>query len=298
MINDGLNEAEADMLADFIGGALEGTPEASTVAELIATDDCWRQAYLEMGRSVQEVVRQLERLHASEPMPNEIAKRIHSVLEGAREPNDSDQLWAVAMWQRVSARLALSVRRIRHRRLALAGAASMFAAILSFGIYAIDPKQAGNTGAEVGASGSRADSAPNFSGRVTFSGTDYSAHSLAQRAKEFSEPPSSPEENKDQSASTMADSGSSLRSGSDPLPASLRRFEDHSALESCLDEIRKSLSDASITIHAVELSRFQGAPAVVVFMTDQSGMQTFWVSGAECGTSVGGDAKIYSGSTG
>ena len=37
---------DIDLLADYIGGALAGTPDESAVAALVADDPAWREAYV------------------------------------------------------------------------------------------------------------------------------------------------------------------------------------------------------------------------------------------------------------
>ena len=39
----GVTEVDWDLLADHLGGALQGTPEEARVAHLVATDPAWRE---------------------------------------------------------------------------------------------------------------------------------------------------------------------------------------------------------------------------------------------------------------
>ncbi|MEV6850833.1 hypothetical protein [Actinoplanes sp. NPDC051411] len=73
---------DIDLLADYIGGALTGTPEESVVAARIADDPAWQAAYESVGEGMALVTAELGRL-APEPMPADLADRLDTMLTGS-----------------------------------------------------------------------------------------------------------------------------------------------------------------------------------------------------------------------
>jgi hypothetical protein len=78
---DQFGEVDIDLLADYAGGALTGTPEESAVAARIADDPVWQSAYESLGEGMTFVTAELGRL-APEPMPGDLAARLDSLLTG------------------------------------------------------------------------------------------------------------------------------------------------------------------------------------------------------------------------
>lgn len=79
------SEVDHDLLADYVGGALDGTPEQATVARLVAEDPAWGRAYAALAPAVQLVRADLaEWASAPAPeMPAAVADRIAAALAGA-----------------------------------------------------------------------------------------------------------------------------------------------------------------------------------------------------------------------
>lgn len=77
-------EVDIDLLADYIGGALAGTPDESAVAALVADDPAWAAAHAELSGGMELVGAALGRL-GPEPMPAELAARLESMF---RPPAD------------------------------------------------------------------------------------------------------------------------------------------------------------------------------------------------------------------
>lgn len=76
-----MNAVDHDLLADYVGGALEGTPEESRVAQLIADDPAWRAAADELRAALPLVSAGLAALAAApEPMPADLAARFDALL--------------------------------------------------------------------------------------------------------------------------------------------------------------------------------------------------------------------------
>ncbi len=78
------SEVDHDLLADYLGGALEGTPEQAEVARLIAQDPSWAQAHALLAPAVAEVRTDLLGWGGSAvEMPPEVADRIRAALDTA-----------------------------------------------------------------------------------------------------------------------------------------------------------------------------------------------------------------------
>jgi hypothetical protein len=78
------NGVDLDRLADYVGGALDGTPDAVEIERLVADDPDWRAAYAALGLAAGQVRADLAALGAaSEPMPPDIADRLDAALRSA-----------------------------------------------------------------------------------------------------------------------------------------------------------------------------------------------------------------------
>ncbi|GIF08842.1 cupin domain-containing protein [Actinoplanes siamensis] len=73
---------DIDLLADYAGGALDGTPEAERVAALIAAEPAWREAFELLEPGMAAVGALLGELPV-EPMPVDVVARIDAALAGA-----------------------------------------------------------------------------------------------------------------------------------------------------------------------------------------------------------------------
>jgi hypothetical protein len=76
---DQFGEVDIDLLADYVGGALMGTPEESAVAARIADDPVWQSAYASLADGMSFVSAELGRL-SPEPMPADLAARLNSLF--------------------------------------------------------------------------------------------------------------------------------------------------------------------------------------------------------------------------
>jgi len=80
-----LSGVDHDLLADYVGGALDGTPEQATVARLVEEDRAWGDAYAALARAVDLVHADLADW-ATAPAPEiplAVADRITAALAGA-----------------------------------------------------------------------------------------------------------------------------------------------------------------------------------------------------------------------
>ncbi|GGM51417.1 hypothetical protein GCM10011608_40400 [Micromonospora sonchi] len=79
-----------DLLADYLGGALAGTPEETEVARLVAADPAWAQAHASLAPAVAEVRAALSTWGEPTPeMPAEIGDRILAALDAAAPPEST-----------------------------------------------------------------------------------------------------------------------------------------------------------------------------------------------------------------
>jgi hypothetical protein len=78
------SEVDIDLLADYVGGALAGTPEEARVAALVAGDPAWRAAHAAVARGMTSVEAGLHALGAGpEPMPADLVVRLDAALAAA-----------------------------------------------------------------------------------------------------------------------------------------------------------------------------------------------------------------------
>lgn len=78
------SDADFDLLADFVGGALDGTPEADEVRRLVSTDDGWAEAYGALVTAEVAVRDELTALGAERlPMPVDVEHRLNAALQAA-----------------------------------------------------------------------------------------------------------------------------------------------------------------------------------------------------------------------
>lgn len=77
-------EVDLDLLADYVGGALDGTPEQAVVERLISTAPQWRDAHHALVQAMDSVQESLARWGAEQPvMPPDVTARLTSALDAA-----------------------------------------------------------------------------------------------------------------------------------------------------------------------------------------------------------------------
>ncbi|MDG4822157.1 hypothetical protein O7635_09855 [Asanoa sp. WMMD1127] len=77
-----------DLLADYVGGALDGTPEGERVATLVAADPDWGREHAVLVAALEATAGELAVYaeQTAEPMPDEVFARLLSALQAAHEP--------------------------------------------------------------------------------------------------------------------------------------------------------------------------------------------------------------------
>jgi hypothetical protein len=82
------DEVDVDLLADYVGGALDGTPDETAVAQLVTEVPAWRAAHAELVAAMAAVVGDLRAYGAApEPMPDDIAEHLTVALADAPRPD-------------------------------------------------------------------------------------------------------------------------------------------------------------------------------------------------------------------
>ncbi|GAA0563489.1 hypothetical protein GCM10010172_53560 [Paractinoplanes ferrugineus] len=280
---------DIDLLADYIGGALTGTPDEPVVVTLIADDPAWRAAYESLSGGMEAVGAELAAFEP-EPMPDDLIARLDAALAepGPRltlVPGDPAQ----DVHQADLTKPERGTKPGSARRLRWATPIAVAAGVIAFVGFGLD-YLAGRDSAQsdTAAAGAAADSAERNAAKIpapaqVASGTDYTSTTLSSA-------PLRP--------LTMASGGAESRSA--PLSApdkggaalggdsSLGRLHDATALQECLDAIAAQNNDGAIFADTVDFARFNGAPAIVVRFSSASGSWA-WAAGPACGTD--GDAN-------
>jgi hypothetical protein len=253
-------QVDHDLLADYVGGALDGTPAHDTVARLVATDPAWRHAAEQLTAALQATALDLGRLRDTpEPMPADVVERISAALAPlAREvvppprpkPFIHKLRWAVPI--------------------AVAAAA--------LGFYALKVPLQSSTqtagtpmlkGPPEIASDSAGAATPQPVPTVT-SGRQLDRNTIRDYA----------------ARSATVPSKSQGLSGNDLTPG-LQRLSDPHALKACLDAVAVVLPGMPTL---VDYANFEGRPALVISITATDGKWTF-VAGPNCGLT--GPDEIY-----
>ncbi|MBX6355467.1 MAG: hypothetical protein IRZ05_06360 [Micromonosporaceae bacterium] len=273
---------DLDLLADYIGGALDGTPEAAAVERLIADDPAWSRAYAQTSAAMEAVRVDLGTLGADrDQMPAEVLGRLEAALTAVRR-------------QESGTVVPLAPRRRWVRRLAPVAAAAGVLVLVGLGATALWPESgrqdvatnAGGGAADRAAvpdaaklsgggrapliapgegtsQGLRKDAESDVAPPIVATGTNYRRETVRRLTSEV------------RTKALAAPQASTQMSG---VPEPLRRLTDPAALSACLAAIKAADAQPATQVRLVDLARFEGSPAVVVLLPD-----VVWVSGANCG---------------
>ncbi|MEV5821754.1 hypothetical protein AB0L22_21565 [Micromonospora haikouensis] len=318
MTAGGFREVDLDLLADYLGGALDGTPDEAVVARLVAEDPAWAEAHDALAAALAPVGDALAAWAGPAPqMPPVVADRITAALAGAGpgtpagvtdQPNRAG-LADPARVGRVPAQPTGGTRRPaggpgpatgrpggRGRRWArLAGPVALAAAsvvAVGFGLNQVvggSDQSGGTADRAISAQAESGGGAFTIAGAPRRSGTDWTPETLAagdRLSPGASEPPRSFGSGPD--APVGGDSGERL-----PAVGDLGRLTGTAALADCLTAVSAEHGAGPLTVDLVDYARFRGAPALVVRFVDPSGERWAWVSGPECGVPGSGADTRY-----
>lgn len=301
------SEVDHDLLADYLGGALDGTPEQATVARLVEQDPAWRAAYAALAGALDLVHADLaDWASSSAPeLPVAVSDRITAALAGAgpapaadhvpeHAGRDATPVTVPAQPGRMTRPPGTVARPDRHtgpgrrsRRWArVAGpvalaAASVAAVSLGVGRLADTGGDSSTVDRPAGEAAPAAGAPYRTTGPAVRSGTDWTPERLGRDARAASVRPD-----------MAGPSGASGSGRETPLAADknrlgavggLDRLARPEALAACLTAIGAEHGAAPLTVELVDYARFQGSPALVVTFSDAGGARWGWVSGPECG---------------
>ncbi|MGY0230339.1 hypothetical protein [Longispora urticae] len=278
-----------DALADYLGGALEGTPEEQVVAARIASDPVWRAAYEEL-LVADVVVRSDLSAFAAEPvaLPADVAARISTALARELGPSWAGTAWAdegtpapvIPPAARKRSRWALAGGAFAVTALALGGVGMLLNATGPSSLTATTDKadapkseqRAAGSGqpsgpAAVAASpeGAQSDYGPPDTGVETLaSGRNYSA----AQVKGFLVP------------------GADAQATAQHPPRKLDPLRQRPLFDACMKAV-KDLHGGKPT--RADYARYEGSPALVI--TLDGGNAVTVIVGPNCGTS--GADEIY-----
>ncbi|MBO4204503.1 hypothetical protein [Micromonospora echinofusca] len=325
-------EVDFDLLADYVGGALDGTPQEAAVARLVRDDPAWAAAYDLLAPAVGGVHADLAGLGAqAEPMPAEVVDRLTAVLATAGPPTSErrspgtgaprpSRVPAQATGGPARPAQATPAGRPRRRWSRLVGPVAVVTAVLGLGGLGLGQLLGGDVGlttADSSVGGAReqdpeAAGAPRphaagepramlapAAAQPLASGTDYTPQSLTAIRPGTDGPVAGPGPSKGAGPSTGA--GPSVANSPDSVdgrtryPVGLARLAGPAALGRCLDEIAGEHGQAAVTVTFVDYASFNGEPALVVQLTDGPGERWVWVAGPECGVpGSGADTRFRS----
>lgn len=279
---------DIDLLADYVGGALDGTPDEARVAALIVDDPAWRDAHALLSDGMAAVGDSLRDWGAEpEPMPAAVVTQLDSAIAeiGGAAPASGRHLVAVRETgvDRKEAQRPRPSRRTLRWGASLAAAAAVLA-FAGIGVSYLGSSNSSSDTATSGAAG-EAKAAPQVQAGVPLtavisnSGIDYGPGTIANGPlKQFS-------------ASDAGNPPRSSRQAASPSPASmsaegladgLARLRPREALQTCLDAIGAENGAGPIIVQTVDYARFSGKPALVVHFTAGNGSWA-WASGPDCG---------------
>jgi hypothetical protein len=299
---------DIDLLADYVGGALDGTPDEAVVAALITEDTAWREAHALLTAGAATVTGQLQALgSAPEPMPAEVLARLDAaLLEAAIRPPSDDATIGPAVMEpgtdgAAPARHLVAVpsgsRGRRARRLRWAAPVGIAAGVLAFVGFAFQQQFAGGASEDRAVTADTAGSAaeqprpqaaaageelalPGGSVPISESGTAYRRENLQQAAgaQPFVAPPELGEQQSDDFPKAAPSAEQAPASSS-----ALNRLRVQAALRACLDAIAAEQGAGEITPRLIDFAEFDGAPALIVEFTTTAGGSWVWAAGPECG---------------
>jgi hypothetical protein len=280
-------EVDLDRLADFVGGALDGTPDAEAVRHLIASHSGWADAYTTLVSADEAVRGHLHALGSEAPaVPDDVLQRLDAALAAAAPP----RLKVVP-----PVRDELAERRNRRRRWTV-GLATAAAVLVCGSIGVTVLRSATLEQHSATSSGDRAAggagvaappkaASPQDSSEVSVysSGRDYSPDSLRSLCLlgGLSAAGKSPN---DIQQNTGSGPGPLRADEPTPVPNELTALSSPAIRAACLSAIETEYGGRVVV---VDYARFQGAPALVVLLDGASfanGGRGAVVVGPQCGT--------------
>lgn len=302
-----MREEDLDLLADHLGGALDSTPEGERVARLVATDPAWARAAARLSGAFDAVATDLQAL-PTPVLPDDVAVRLEAVLRTAGTPTGVLRTRAEPGSRAesgspvgVPARPATEVRRPprtanrRRRRAARWGAGLAVAAaavgFAGFGLSNLDLGAADH--ADQGALSTSAEESPEraIAGPrlLTATGADYHRSGLPAQPPQQRPLGTDPQVTQDGDAGSpggsdqpglTTDERDTARAGT--VPAALQHLMP--LPQTCLSAVQEGYEQGVTTVDGVDYAHFEGAPALVIWVTTDTGESWVTVAGPQCGS--------------
>jgi hypothetical protein len=321
---------DIDLLADYVGGALDGTPDETVVAGLVADDPAWRAAYEVLTGGMAAIGADLRLLGAAdEPMPAELSARLDTAfaalppltgpvaddhVEGAADEAESVTTGARQHLHAVPDEVGTGPGRPHRERSTRPGARrtlhrwgapiAVAAGVLAFAGIGLGDLFSGGAGSQDAGTSTTAgeQNAPMMdSGAEPAVGAESAAvaQSITASGTDYRRGTLSRQaqaralstEGSTFKASPSDEQENALTRGVEAPPA-LRRLNVRDALLACLDAIAAEHRSGTIAAESVDYAAFEGRPAVVVRFGADDGRWT-WVSGPDCGTPGSGADTRY-----
>ncbi|MFG3639546.1 hypothetical protein ACGF3C_04655 [Micromonospora sp. NPDC047762] len=324
MTTEGFRAVDADLLADYLGGALDGTPQQDEVALLVSTDPSWAEAYGLLAPAVAEVRTDLSRWAEPSPeMPSEITDRLLAALAAAKPTSDASTgqtgdpgvdtttPFVVPAQGGVGRRPTAPTpaerwastgpgrrRRGWARRGAPVAAAAIAVVAVGLGLNQLSMRASDDS---AGTAMNQPASAPEgvagagtarTTGPALRSGTNYTPQTLGD-----AHGPDAPAASRATGNTPGGQPHVDAEGGRRPSPDGsdqLARLTDEAALTSCLASVAAEHGSAPLVVEVIDYARFQGDQALVIHFTDANGARWAWVSGPECGVPGSGSDSRYS----
>ncbi|MET8229213.1 hypothetical protein ABZS77_00835 [Micromonospora sp. NPDC005298] len=315
MTTEGFREVDDDLLADYLGGALDGTPQQAEIARLVDSDPAWAEAHARLESALTQVHADLAGWAEPSPeMPPEVADRLVAALAAAADatataPGVVPAQGGAGRRPAEQDRTATTGPGRRRRRWARRGAPVAVAAVAVVGValglnqLSMDASDTPTSALNHPASApedTAAAGAVRTTGPVVRSGTDYDPQTLGDAGR--------PAPYQATGVPTRIPSGApgdapadqpgvDAEGGRRPAPDGLdqlARLTDQGALTACLADVATEHGAAPLVVEVVDFAQFRGEQAVVIRFTDSTGARWAWVSGPECGVPGSGSDTRYS----
>lgn len=284
-----LNQPDLDLLADYVGGALDGTPDEQRVGERISTDAEWAQAYADLVAAFDGVSSDLRASgSAPEPMPADVWDRLEAALSSASAAPDTapfqgglsagPPVFTAPRDNRPPGRA--TPRRRRLGLPVLAAVAVLF--VLMVGVFAIKglPQlDGGKTATDSAGAPAPASAVPPVYQRA--SGRDYTDDTLVLATDFGSMPLNASTLGGSESATTdRSNQEKASASYANPVPPALLPLTSADRLAQCLDAVTAMKPGQVI---GVDYATYRRTPAAVVVVRTQDDGRWVAVVGADCG---------------
>lgn len=302
-----MTEVDWDLLADHLGGVLAGTPDEARVARLVATDPEWRRAAAQLAAALDAVAADLISLPAAEPMPADVTARLTEALAAVPVPAQA----AAGTGTTSTRRAATGAGPGTPRRAAPApgpeagrpparprarrrwvGAGALLAGVAAFAAVALGPlglldgstvRDAGGAPEAAVGTDPQADtaiSAENSDGRPLLAapgeavkvatGTDYGPGTVST--------PPAVAQDLDEAG---PDDPRSLAARPAGVPPELTPLWHDPA--PCLAAVAAALPSPPLTFERLDFARFEGEPAVVIWVATSDDTRWVIAAGPGCG---------------